>query len=279
MHIDESQQQNARACRAYILSRVEAAARSAGEIALRLFRPGERTAARVSYKNGGSPVTEADLAVDRYLLEAVGALVPDAGWLSEETADTPARLAQKLLFVVDPIDGTAAYTRGDPSWAVSIALIEDGRPVVGVVHAPALGRTFSSAAGAGAFLNGAPLVTPKRQGVAGASVIAPRGLHPALTARDLIIAPRIPSLALRLVDIAAGRHDLVITTPNARDWDIAAADVILSEAGAALSEADAEPLVYNRPSLARGMLIAAEKSLMDESVRLARHISEGCFHS
>jgi myo-inositol-1(or 4)-monophosphatase len=279
MHIDKSQQQNARAYRAHILSRVEAAARSAGEIALRLFRPGERTAARISYKNGGSPVTEADLAVDRYLLEAAGALVPDAGWLSEETADTPARLAQKLLFVVDPIDGTAAYTRGDPSWAVSIALIEDGRPVVGVVHAPALGRTFSGAAGAGAFLNGAPLVTPKREGVAGASVIAPRGLHPALTARDLIIAPRIPSLALRLVDIAAGRHDLVITTPNARDWDIAAADVILAEAGAALSEADAEPLVYNRSSLARGMLIAAEKSLMDESVRLARHISEGCFHS
>lgn len=279
MHIEEPRQQNVRAFRADLLSHVEAAARAAGEIALQFFRPGERTAARISYKNGGSPVTEADLAVDRYLLEAAGALVPDAGWLSEETADTPARLSRRRLFVVDPIDGTAAFTRGDPSWAVSIALVEDGRPVVGVVHAPALGRTFSGAAGAGACLNGAPLVTPKRQGVAGATVIAPRGLHPALTARDLIIAPRIPSLALRLVDIAAGRHDLVITTPNARDWDIAAADVILAEAGAALGEADAGPLVYNRPSLARGMLIAAEKSLMDESVRLAHQISEGSFHS
>lgn len=279
MHIEEPESQNVEAFRADLLSRMEEIARTAGAIALRSFRPGERTVAAVSYKNGGSPVTQADLDVDRYLFEAAAKLAPDAGWLSEETADSPARLGRRRLFVVDPIDGTAAFTRGDPNWSVSIAFVENGRPIVGVVHAPALGRTFGGAAGAGAFLNGAPLLTPKRQSVAGASVIAPRGLHPALTARAFAIAPRIPSLALRLVDIAAGRHDLVITSPNARDWDIAAADLILSEAGAALSEAGESPLVYNRPSLARGMLIAAEKTLMDESVRLARTISEGCFQT
>ena len=135
MHIEEPESQNVEAFRADLLSRMEEIARTAGAIALRSFRPGERTVAAISYKNGGSPVTQADLDVDRYLFEAAAQLVPDAGWLSEETADSPARLARRRLFVVDPIDGTAAFTRGDPSWAVSIALVENGRPIVGVAPA------------------------------------------------------------------------------------------------------------------------------------------------
>jgi len=264
-----------------LLPRIEAAAHQAGEIALACFRPGERTSAAISYKNGGSPVTEADLAVDRFLHAETQRLAPHAGWLSEETADTGARLSQHSLFVVDPIDGTSAYTRGDPRWAISIALVEAGRPTLGVVHAPALRETFSGAVGVGAFLNGEPLAAPKRTSLAGATVIAPRPLHERIerTPEKLVLAPRVPSLALRLVDVAAGRHDLVLTTPNSRDWDIAAADVILAEAGVTLAESGRAPLIYNRPSLARGALIAAATTLIDDAVALARALSQEPFFS
>jgi len=266
---------------AELLPRIEAAARQAGDIALAYFRPGARTSAAVSYKNGGSPVTEADLAVDRFLHAEMQRLAPHAGWLSEETADTGARLSHRRLFVVDPIDGTSAFVRGDARWAISIALVEAGRPTLGVVHAPAQQETFSGVAGVGAFLNGAPLVVPQRTTLAGATVIAPRALHERIETapQRFVIAPRVPSLALRLVDIAAGRHDLVLTTPNSRDWDIAAADVILAEAGVALTESGRAPLVYNRQSLARGALIAAAATLIDDAVAFGRALHQEPFPS
>ncbi|PPD46162.1 MAG: 3'(2'),5'-bisphosphate nucleotidase CysQ [Methylocystis sp.] len=262
---------------AAFLSRLEAVTREAGDIALSYFRPGQRTAAAVSYKNGGSPVTEADFAVDRFLFEAMRDLAPEAGWLSEETTDTDSRLARASIVVVDPIDGTHAFTRGDERWSVSIALIEDGRPTAGVIHAPARGETFTGALGLGAFLNGEPLAQRAREAVTGALVVAPRALHERISKlpQNLGLAPRIPSLALRLVDIAAGRYDLVISSPNARDWDIAAADVILAEAGVSLVEVEGGPLVYNRASSKRGMLVAAPRTLIDETLSIARTVSKG----
>lgn len=262
---------------AAFLPRLEAVAREAGDIAMAYFRRGQRTAAAISYKGGGSPVTEADFAVDRFLFEAMRGLAPEAGWLSEETADTNARLSRNSLIIVDPIDGTHAFTRGDDRWAVSIALVEAGRPAVGVIHAPARGETFTGALGLGAFLNGERLTGPTRQGLAGAMVIAPRLLHEPLSRlpQNFVLAPRTPSLALRLVDIAAGRHDLVISSPNARDWDIAAADLILSEAGVELAEVEGGKLVYNRTSSRRDMLVAAPKPFIDETLAIARNVSKG----
>ncbi len=259
------------------LTRLEAVAREAGDIAMAYFRPGARTSAAVSYKGGGSPVTEADFAVDRFVFEEMRRLAPEAGWLSEETADTADRLTRERLIIVDPIDGTHAFTRGDERWAVSIALIEKGRPTAGVVHAPARGETFTAARGMGAFLNGERLANVARAALPGALVIAPRPLHSRISAlpQNIALAPRTPSLALRLVDIAAGRHDLVISSPNARDWDIAAADVILNEAGVALEEVEGGELTYNRSSSQRGMLVAAPKSLIEETRNIARTVSEG----
>lgn len=259
------------------LPRLEALARQAGEIALRFFRPGERTTAQISYKNGGSPVTEADFAVDRFLFEETRNLAPQAAWLSEETADTAERLASHSLFIVDPIDGTQAFTRGDDRWCVSMALVEGGRPIVGVIHAPALGETYVATRDAGAFLNGERLDARQRTTLHGARIVVPPPLKDAFARLPgaFEIAQRKPSLALRLADIAVGRHDVVVAAPNARDWDIAAADLILKEAGARLSEPDGAALTYNRASLARKMLVAAPDSLFNETLALARAVSEG----
>ncbi len=257
--------------------RLEEAARRAGEIALAYFRPGEKTSAGVSYKGGGSPVTEADLAVDRFLLEEMTALAPQAGWLSEESVDHPSRLARSSLVVVDPIDGTKAFARGDARWAVSIALVENGRPVAGVIHAPALGHTFTAFRGGGAFLNGASIKVSTRGDLAGARVVSPRGLAEFFetSALGLQIAPRTPSLALRLADVAMGASDLAIAAPDARDWDIAAADVILNEAGGTLAELEGAPLTYNRSSSRRDMLVAAPEKLFEQSLALARAAMKG----
>jgi myo-inositol-1(or 4)-monophosphatase len=259
------------------LSRLAEVAREAGDIAMAWFRPGARTAAAISYKGGGSPVTEADFAVDRFLFEEMRRLAPQAGWLSEETADSDDRLSREDIIIVDPIDGTHAFTRGDERWAVSIALVEGGRPAAAVVHAPARGETFTAARGLGAFLNGERLAPPDRASLTGAVVIAPRPLHERIAQlpQNISIAPRMPSLALRLVDIAAGRHDLVISSPNARDWDIAAADLILEEAGRGLAEVEGGPLTYNRRSSKRGMLVAAPKPLIEETRAIARTLSKG----
>ena len=133
---------------------------------MRDFRWGEKTSAQVHTKHGGSPVTAADLAVDRYLRERLRAAFPDAGWLSEETADDLSRLDKASLLVVDPIDGTRAFLAGDPRWTVSIALVLDGRPIAGVVHAPALGETYAAALGCGARLDGAPIHASAQAGAA-----------------------------------------------------------------------------------------------------------------
>lgn len=262
---------------AAFLSRLEAVTRAAGDVAMSYFRPGERTSATISYKGGGSPVTEADLAVDRFLYEEMRRLTPQAGWLSEETADTEARLARDQIIVVDPIDGTHAFSRGDPRWAVSIALVEGGRPTAGVIHAPALGETFTGAFGLGAYVNGKRLAPAPRASLTGAVIVAPRALHAefARLPQNFVLAPRTPSLALRLVDVATGRHDLVVASPNSRDWDIAAADIILQETGATLGETEGAPLIYNRRSLARDMLIAAPTSLYDETFALVRAVVDG----
>ena len=113
---------------------------------MRYFCPGAATPASISYKIGDSPVTEADFAVDAALKTILRAAFPRAGWLSEESEDDPARLACQTVLVLDPIDGTRAFMRGDPCFAVALALLQDGRPVAGVIHAPALGETFAARA-------------------------------------------------------------------------------------------------------------------------------------
>ena len=244
-----------------------AAARSAGNIALADFRPGEPTRARVEYKSGNSPVTSADLAVDAHLKAWAATAFPDAAWLSEETVDNSARLASSQLLIVDPIDGTRAFLSGDPRWTVSIAWVVNQRPVAGVVHAPALGETYAAALGAGATLNGAPIRASGRRGLEGARTGGPKPLIAGVGAAagaQLNAEPRIPSLAYRLVKVASGELDVALAGENAHDWDIAGADIVLSQAGAALWDASGRALRYNLASARRPALAAAPLALLPD---------------
>ncbi len=241
-----------------------AAAREAGALALEFFRLGATTSAHVESKLGGSPVTEADLAANALLRRRLGEAFPDAGWLSEETADDLGRLSRRSLIVVDPIDGTRAFVAGDPRWAVSAALIVDGRPLAGVIHAPALDETYMGARGAGAGLNGAAIGASAGGGWPRLGAVGPKPIVQAMAATlsvSMEISPRVPSLAYRLCLAARGAVDFAVAGENSHDWDIAAADCVLEAAGARLVDETGERLVYNNRIVRRGALLATPDAL------------------
>jgi myo-inositol-1(or 4)-monophosphatase len=239
------------------------AAREAGALAMRYFRPGRSSSAKVWSKAGGSPVTEADVAVDTFLKVTLSAALPGAAWLSEETADDGRRLGEDLVWIVDPIDGTRAFMSGSPDWSVAIALMAGGDPVLGVVYAPAHSTLFEAQAGGGALRDGNRIHVSSQGEIAGASVAGPfpmidrleRGSAPVLR------PPRIPSLALRIARVAEGAVDIGLVSANARDWDIAAADLVLREAGGTLRGMDGVEARYNAADPVHGELVAASQLL------------------
>lgn len=246
------------------LARLLAIAEDAGRIALGFFRPGAQTRADVEWKGDGSPVTEADFAVNAFLERELQRLWPGAAWLSEESVDDVRRLDASHVIIVDPIDGTRGFARGDLNWCIAIALVEAGRPICAVIHAPALGETYAAVTEGGATLNGRPLHREAEDALRDdMRVTCPNILVKALQAAGIRFAfqPKIASLALRIAKVASGVYDAGFTTSNSHDWDIAAADLILSEAGGFLASLDGAPVAYNRPTPIHGVLTATPRRL------------------
>lgn len=196
-------------------------------------------------KTPGVPVCDVDLEVDALLRQRLSALLPDAGWLSEETVDNADRLGSRRLWVVDPIDGTRDYVRMRPGWAVSIALVEDGQPVIGVLDAPARSEKWIAEAGKGAWRNGERLAAGNRTELPGARV--PADQLPKVDA-DLEMVAKPNSIALRIAMVAADQADLLASIRWGHEWDIAAAVLIAREAGATVSDAIGGALAFNTPA-------------------------------
>lgn len=238
------------------LELLQGVAAEAASIAMSFFRADPS----VWYKNEGrSPVSEADIAVDRYLRETLMAARPDYGWLSEETVDDADRLACEQVFVVDPIDGTRAYVAGLVDWCVSIAIVRNGAAVAGVLAAPARNQTWFAALGRGAVLNGQPIGLHEDAPGAALQVSMPDSLAGGIIASGDGLIERTrggPSLALRLAGVAAGETDGAYVRPRASEWDIAASDVLLRETGHRLVDEFGHEITYNHPDPSRGLLIA-----------------------
>lgn len=233
-----------------MLEAVSAVVREAGAIAA--GRCG--TAFERWEKSPGNPVCEIDLEVDAFLRERLTLLDPEAGWLSEETLDASDRIERKRLWVVDPIDGTRDYLGGRPGWCVSVALVEERVPLIGILDAPARGEHWTAEKGRGASRNGQRLAVSGRRKLAGARV--PADQLPEAD-RDLVAVARPNSIALRIALVAAGEADLVATLRWGFEWDIAAAALIAAEAGAAVSGALGQPLAFNTArGEAFGVLVA-----------------------
>ena len=233
---------------------------TAGIIAAGYFRRDLKTWT----KENASPVSEADIVLDQFLHAALTTARPSYGWLSEESVDTLERLGKRRCFVVDPIDGTRGFIRGEDSWTVSLAVVEDGIPIAGVVYAPARDEMYDAVLGAGARYNGQPMVRLLNTACRAPLIPAPGAVHQALQAAGLEYTrgPAYPSLAYRLVQVATGKLDAAVTRRGAQDWDIAGAACILNEMGIAFEDVCIGALRFNRPEIRHGALAAfAEASL------------------
>ena len=232
------------------------ASRTAGEIALGFFKRDPK----VWDKGVNDPVSEADLAVDAHLKEVLQAARPNYGWLSEETPDTEDRLSRDRVFVIDPIDGTRAFIDGQETWAHSIAVVERGIVVAGVVFLPARDRLYAAALGEGATRDGAAISVSARDDPAGATVLSNKAGFDAKywsVPPDDMTRKFRPSLAYRLAAAGEGRFDAMLTFRDAWEWDIAAGALIAAEAGATVTARAGGPLVFNAAHpKTRGVIVA-----------------------
>jgi myo-inositol-1(or 4)-monophosphatase len=234
--------------------RLATAVQEAGAIAKKFFRGPLK---QWTKGQGDSPVTEADIAsndlLHKQLVEA------GDGWLSEESENDPNRLAARRVWVVDPIDGTRAFIAGREDWSVSAALVVDGRPVVAALFAPVTDELFLSMVGGGATRNGSPIRASTGGGLDGARVGGPKKMLDRIVASGtgVVPMPRIHSLALRLARVAHAELDAAVAGGNGHDWDLAAADLLVHEAGGMMTALDGRVLIYNRPDPVHSVLLAA----------------------
>lgn len=217
-------------------------------------------------KSGDSIVTEVDIAVNDQLHKDLALMRPGYGWLSEETEDDAGRLSRTRVWVVDPIDGTRAFAKGKPHFAVSVALVEDGRPVLAALFNPATDEFFEAVAGGGATLNGNSIRAGTRAEIEGARMAAhgPMFRHPAWPepwpAMEII---ERNSVAYRIALVACNAADAALALNTKNDWDLAAADLILTEAGGRFTSHDGKALVYNRELPRHRSMLAAGPNLYD----------------
>jgi 3'(2'), 5'-bisphosphate nucleotidase len=225
------------------------------EEAARLILPLWRSGLAVAAKADESPVTEADRAAERLILQRLARAFPDVPVISEEHASeygTPETVGARF-FLVDPIDGTKAFVRGDAHFTVNIALIENGRPVVGAVNAPALGQTWYTAA-QGALRRG-PQAPPaqvrvRRWRKGEALALVSHSLKPdaakALAERYGFDRRQAVNSSIKLCLIAQGDADLYPRHGPTMEWDIAAGHAVLEAAGGSLLSPEGEPFAYGK---------------------------------
>ena len=240
-----------------------ATVRKAGALALEYFE----TDLKTWDKGGDHPVTEADIAVDTLLRERLTGARPGYGWLSEETADDLNRLERRRVWIADPIDGTRAFMRQVPEFTICVALVEDGAPLLGAVYNPAKDEFFEAVRDGGARLNGRRIAP---------STVNDSGEAHFLTGKrnmtyfdwpkpgEDMLCTWMNSIAYRMALVACGRFDAAISMAGKHDWDIAAADLILTEAGARCTTVQNGGFVYNRERPRHPNLIACGPNLHSE---------------
>lgn len=232
-------------------------AREAGSIARKYFY---RDDVKAWDKSVGNPVTEADINVNNFLQETLRTARPDYGWLSEETMDDASRHSAKRSFVIDPIDGTRAFMDGKPHFTICLAVIENGRSVVGVVYNPIKEEMYDARIGGGARLNSRPINTSSSNKIEGCSMLGYPRKFKRLGWPDMKVSIR-NSMAYRIVMVAAGERDGTVSFTAKSDWDLAAASLIATEAGAVITDLANEEMVYNEDSVNKNGVICAGPAL------------------
>jgi myo-inositol-1(or 4)-monophosphatase len=234
----------------------------AGQAIYQMAAEGFKTA----YKANEDPVTTADLKADSILKEGLLKDFPNTGWLSEETRDDYSRLDKKMVWVVDPIDGTKEFVSGIPEYAVSVALVENGQPVLATVYNPATEELFTAASRQGAWLNGKIInaehtLTSKPVLLASRSEIQ-RGEFESFEPFAKI--KPCGSIAYKLATVAAGMADATFSLGPKNEWDIAAGVLLVSESGGNVTNRSGEPFTFNRRSTLVDGIVAATRDAYEQ---------------
>jgi myo-inositol-1(or 4)-monophosphatase len=219
----------------------------------------------VKRKTGGDPVTEADLALDKTLMEAL--LEGDDGWLSEETADDPKRLGKKRVWIVDPIDGTREFVKGIPEWCISIGLVIDGKPMAGGICNPATNQLFVGSRDSGLFLNGTKARVGDKNTLDGARFLVShseirKGLWKQFENAPFEIIP-CGSVAYKLALVAAGLADAVVSLVPKNEWDVAGGIALVEAGDGSVVIPDRKILIMNQPQTLMSGITACGKPLLD----------------
>ena len=234
-----------------------ATARTAGEIARAFYN---KTSTKTWEKSAGHPVTDADIAVNDHLQGVLQTARPDYGWLSEETKDDNSRHTAKRSFVIDPIDGTRAFMDRQPHFTICLAVIENGLPIAGVVYNPITDEMFAARVGRGAHLNG-KLISPSAcTDIKNCNMIGYARKFKRLNWPDMDVHI-VNSMAYRIVLVAAGTSDAAVSFTSKSDWDLAAASLIASEAGAQITDLDGESFNFATKSTNNNGVICASPKL------------------
>lgn len=247
-----------------------AAARAAGDIIRALYT----TDSAVAYKGKSNPVTVADWEANQRIHAILQGEFPDYGWLSEETTDSPARLSRRRVWVVDPMDGTKEFIQKIPEFAVSIALVEDGVPVLGVTYNPTE-RLFWAVRGQGAWCEGQRLHVSLTDRLADATILSSRSETKRgewETFQTSFHARPTGSIAYKLSLVAHGKGDATFTLVPKNEWDICAGVLLVEEAGGMVTHLDGRPLTFNQPKTLLQGLVASNGLLHPQLLEfIAQH--------
>lgn len=230
-----------------LLSHTIEITKAAGSAIMAYYR--DRDSFTVTNKSPDNPLTDADLAADNLLRERLTALLPETGWLSEETRDSPERLARELVWVVDPLDGTKEFVMGIPEFTVSVGLVEAGQPVLAVIYNPPTGELYHAHRGQGAYLNGRPVTISPRSQLTGAAIDASRSerkrgeFEPF---EETLQIKTMGSIAYKLARVAAGQADATWSRGPKNEWDICAGVMLIEEAGGTCRNLDDNPITFNQ---------------------------------
>lgn len=246
---------------------LHAAVREAGALALSHFNSGVKS----WNKKPNDPVSEADIAIDRLLHERLAQARPDYGWLSEESERRSAKNGS--VWVIDPIDGTRAFIENKPEFTVCVALMQDGQPILAAIYNPASEEFFEATAGGGARLNGKTIQASGHGSLMEARFLASRRTfekHGWLSRAAKADFGYRNSIAYRMALVAAGKFDAAISLTPKSDWDIAAADLLVREAGGRCTTADGTALDYGSLDHRHPSVIAAGAYVFDDLVDLLK---------
>lgn len=249
-----------------------AAAHQAGQVVLSYYS----TQYDIQDKSPDNPVTSADVAANRVLRDTLLGAFPDAGWLSEESADNAERLQHQMVWVVDPIDGTKEFIQGIDEFVIVIALVVKHHVVLAVTYNPVRQELLHACRGGGAFCNGQPIRVSATTSLQGAVVLASRSESKRgefERFKDTLTVQPLGSVAYKLAHVARGTGDMTFSLVPKNEWDICAGTLLVTEAGGRVTDRQGEPFRFNQPDTLRSGIIATNGLLHEQVLQLTQQRS------